>query len=136
MAENGLLPSEHKDKLKRLLELKNEKTKLDSDRKAIVAEQAELYEQMFKVFTDEEIPKITLEIEGKNRTFFRKQEAFPKVDDFEEMKGWLLENNKEYMIKETVNAQTLRSFCNERRDDNLPLPDGVSTFDKNTIGIK
>lgn len=45
----------------------------------------------------------------------------------EETYAWLKDNGHGDIIKETVNAQTLRAFAKERIEDGEPLPPGITT---------
>lgn len=61
--------------------------------------------------TDSDITTITVEDVGRCNV---QDDVSVKVEDKEALKEWLIENEKEDMITESVNAQTLTAFIRQR----------------------
>lgn len=49
-----------------------------------------------------------------------------KKEDEDALMHWLEANDEGDIIKQTVNAQTLKSLCKKREKENKPHPDGVT----------
>lgn len=71
--------------------------------------------------TDEDITNITVDGVGRCNV---QDDVQVKVEDKPKLFAWLIENEKEDMIVESVNAQTLTAFVRQRMKAGEELPDG------------
>ena len=123
----------------RLKTLQEQKKDLEAQTKALAAEIAELDEQLSDAMTEAELDRFS----RNGSTFYLKSRLFasPASGRKEELFAALKENGYGSLVTETVNANTLASFCKEQlaaNDDELPawLSDVVSTFEKVTVGVR
>ena len=124
------------DRLKAAKELKKD---LDAQTKAVSAEIDELDHALSEAMAEQELDKFT----RNGSTFYLSSRLFasPANGCKEELFAALKENGYGALVTETVNANTLASFCKEQlaaNDDALPawLSDVVSTFEKVTVGVR
>ena len=123
----------------RLRDLKERKKELDAQAKQLVAEIDELDLMLSDAMADAELDKFT----RNGNTFYLSSKLFasPAAGMKDELIAALRENGYGAIVTETVNANTLASFCRERmaeNQDRLPqwLADNVNTFEKVSVGIR
>lgn len=63
------------------------------------------------------------------------QTNYFNVKDRDALHQFLRENQAESLIKETVHGQSLKAYCKERLEQNLPLPTGVETYTEEYVKI-
>lgn len=124
------------DRLKAAKELKKD---LDAQVKAVNAEIEQLDRDLSDAMAEQELDKFT----RNGSTFYLNSRLFasPAADRKEELFAALKENGYGSLVTETVNANTLASFCKEQlaaHEDELPawLDHVVSTFEKVTVGVR
>lgn len=75
-------------------------------------------------------------------TFYLLNRVFASAvkDRKEELYEWLKTNNFGGLVKETVNANSLRAFIKEQMEDTDELPEGlkdlVNVYEKTTVGLR
>ncbi len=124
----------------KLLKMLSAFKKLQDERDAL-----EMQEKLASKKVEEMMPKLVAEFETAKMqsinlngigTFYMDAQTFPKVEDNDTLIAWMKKNKLADLVKTTVNYQTLRGLCNERRHGNLPMPEGVTTYDKTTIKLR
>ena len=123
----------------RLKAAKERKKDLDAQVKAVNAEIEQLDRDLSDAMTEQELDKFT----RNGSTFYLNSRLFasPAAGRKEELFEALKKNGYGSLATETVNANTLASFCKEQiatNEDELPawLSDVVSTFEKVTVGVR
>ena len=123
----------------RLKTLQEKKKDLEAEAKAIGARIEELDLELSDAMADAELDRFS----RNGATFYLKSRLFasPAAGRKEELFAALKENGYGSLVTETVNANTLASFCKEQlaaHEDELPawLSDVVSTFEKVTVGVR
>lgn len=125
----------------RLKEKKQVKKDLENQVKEVNAEIEELDRQLSDAMAEAECPNFA----HSGSTFYLNTRLFasPKAGMAENMITALKEHGYGDIVRETVNSQTLASFCKEQialsgEREELPdwLAEVVSTFDKVTVGIR
>lgn len=118
---------------------KDRKKELEDQVKEVGAHIDELDRQLSDAMAEAECEKFT----HSGYTFYLNSRLFasPQAGMKSEMIDALKKNGYGDIVTETVNANTLASFCKEQKaqnEDELPdwLSDVVSTFDKITVGIR
>jgi hypothetical protein len=124
------------DRLKAAKELKKY---LDAQVKAVNAEIEQIDRDLSDAMTEQELDKFT----RNGSTFYLNSRLFasPASGRKDELLAALKENGYGSLVTETVNANTLASFCKEQlaaNEDALPawLSDVISTFEKVTVGVR
>ena len=124
------------DRLKAAKELKKG---LDEQTKAVNAEIEQIDRELSNAMAEQELDKFT----RNGSTFYLNSRLYasPAAGRKEDMFAALKANGYGALVTETVNANTLASFCKEQlaaNDDELPswLSDVVSTFEKVTVGVR
>jgi hypothetical protein len=124
------------DRLKAAKELKKD---LDAQVKAVNAEIEQIDRDLSDAMTEQELDKFT----RNGSTFYLNSRLFasPASGRKDELLAALKENGYGSLVTETVNANTLASFCKEQlaaNEDALPawLSDVISTFEKVTVGVR
>lgn len=123
----------------RLKELKDEKKSTDEKSKALGAQIEELELILSDAMADAEIERFS----RNGNTFYLTSRLYvsPNEGMKDDMIIALKSNGYGQLVTETVNANTLSSFCRELMSENgdlLPawLAPTVKTFEKTTIGIR
>lgn len=118
---------------------KAEKKDLEAQTKELNGKIEMLDAKLSEAMTDSEVEKFT----RNGSTFYlnTKLYASPKAGAKDELIAALKENGFSDLVKETVNANTLNSFCKEQMEENEDeLPDWLepvlNTFEKTTVGIR
>lgn len=118
---------------------KDEKKELDAKVKEVNARITELDRSLSDAMAESECDKFT----RNGSTFYLNSRLFasPMAGNKESMIEALKENGYGDIVTETVNANTLASFCKEQmaaNEDELPewLEPVVNTFEKITVGIR
>lgn len=118
---------------------KDEKKELDAKVKEVNARITELDRSLSDAMAESECDKFT----RNGSTFYLNSRLFasPMAGNKESMIKALKENGYGDIVTETVNANTLASFCKEQmaaNEDELPewLEPVVNTFEKITVGIR
>lgn len=121
-------PTRLTEAVKRLRSLKDRKEALEEELKQVNKEAKYLQERIIpKIMEDAEIEKATIEGAG---TIYIKQELFvsmsPASDEDAEAPfyGWARENAPD-IIKPYIHPGRLKSFCKERLENGLALPDNM-----------
>lgn len=124
------------DRLKAAKELKKD---LDAQTKAVNAEIEQIDRELSDAMAEQELDKFT----RNGSTFYLNSRLYasPAAGRKEDMYAALKANGYGSLVTETVNANTLASFCKEQlaaNEDELPswLSDVVSTFEKVTVGVR
>lgn len=124
------------DRLKAAKELKKD---LDAQVKAVNGEIEQLDCELSDAMAEQELDKFT----RNGSTFYLNSRLFasPAAGRKEELFAALKENGYGFLVTETVNANTLASFCKKQlaaHEDELPawLDYVVSTFEKVTVGVR
>ncbi len=124
------------DRLKAAKELKKD---LDAQTKAVNAEIEQIDRELSDAMAEQELDKFT----RNGSTFYLNNRLYasPAAGRKEDMYAALKANGYGSLVTETVNANTLASFCKEQlaaNEDELPswLSDVVSTFEKVTVGVR
>lgn len=129
-----------KQNAEKLTELKDEKTRLESELK-IVKQQIEAQE---KILVDLMVEQELQNFKGKNGiTYSLKTTIIPNIlaENKPALVQALKENGYETLVKEEVNSQTFKSFVKEQGwevDEELPvyLQGIVTLYEKTTIGTR
>lgn len=118
---------------------KDEKKRLEDEAKEMGTRIDELDRQLSDAMAESECDKFT----HSGYTYYLNSRLFasPQGGMKSEMIEALKKNGYGDIVTETVNANTLASFCKEQKaqnEDELPewLADVVSTYDKITVGIR
>ncbi len=124
------------DKLK---SCKDKKKDLDNEVKSLNAEIEELDRELSDAMAEAELDKFS----RNGSTFYLSSRMFasPAAGRKDDMILALRENGYGDLVTETVNANTLASFCKEQMAENgdeLPgwMTDVVSTYEKVSVGIR
>ena len=126
------------DKLKKL---RDRKAELEDDLKALTAEIDETDKALSDQMMEAELPKFS----HSGVTFYLKTRLFasPQAGRKEDMFDALREHGYGDLITETVNSNTLSSFCKEQIEQSgeaeaLPewLSQVVSTYEKTSVGVR
>lgn len=124
------------DRLKAAKELKKE---LDAQTKAVNAEIDQIDRELSDAMAEQELDKFT----RNGSTFYLNSRLYasPAAGRKEDMFAALKANGFGSLVVESVNSNTLASFCKEQlaaNEDELPawLSDVVSTFEKVTVGVR
>lgn len=129
-----------KENAEKLTELKDEKSRLESELK-IVKQQIETQEKiLIELMVEQELQNF----KGKNGvTYSLKTTIIPNVlaENKPALVQALKENGYETLVKEEVNSQTFKSFVKEQGwevDEELPvyLQGIVTLYEKTTIGTR
>lgn len=122
-----------------LKEAKQEKKDLESQTKELTGKIEILDAQLSQAMTDAEVEKFT----RNGSTFYLNTKLFAsaKAGNKDELIAALKANGYGDLVKETVNSNTLNSFCKEQmeaNEDELPdwLEPVLNTFEKTTVGIR
>ncbi len=123
----------------RLFEKKEQKKDLEAQSKNLTAEIEELDKKLSDAMAEAEVDKFS----HCGRTFYLNTRLFASAQQGrkDELFAALKENGFGEIVTETVNANTLASFCKEQMAENgdeLPewLSSVVSTFEKVSVGIR
>lgn len=123
----------------RLKAAKERKKELEAQVKAVSAEIEEIDRTLSDAMTEQELDKFT----RNGSTFYLNSRLFasPASGRKDELFAALKENGYGTLVTETVNANTLASFCKEQiaaNEDELPawLSNVVTTFEKVTVGVR
>ena len=123
----------------RLKELKDNKKNLDAQSKQLGAEIEELELSLSDAMATAEVDKFS----RNGNTFYLTSRLFtsPNAGMKDDMISALRKNGYEELVTETVNANTLASFCKElmaENGDELPewLAGTINTFEKTSVGIR
>lgn len=119
--------------LAQLQDAQEERKRLEQQDKALSKDIEELQKKLVPAFEADGMQSINLDGVG---TFYLEAQTFPKVEDNPLMLKWFRNHKMASLIKETVNWQTLRGEANSRLKDNLPLPDGISTYNKTVVKLR
>lgn len=119
--------------LAQLQDAQEERKRLEQQDKALSKDIEELQKKLVPAFEADGMQSINLDGVG---TFYLEAQTFPKVEDNPLMLKWFRNHKMASLIKETVNWQTLRGEVNSRLKDNLPLPDGISTYNKTVVKLR
>ena len=117
---------------------KEEKSQLDERLKEVKAEIESLDYKLSEAMADSECEKFSY----SGSTFYLTSRLFasPKAGMKDALITALRDNGYGDIVSETVNANTLASFCKEQMGEAEELPewlsDVVSTFDKVSVGIR
>lgn len=118
---------------------KQEKKDLEAQVKETNGKIEMLDAKLSEAMTDSEVEKFT----RNGSTFYlnTKLYASPKAGAKDELIAALKQNGFGDLVKETVNSNTLNSFCKEQMEENEDeLPDWLepvlNTFEKTTVGIR
>ena len=141
MEDRKVLSSEIFDLADRLKAKKDEKKELEKQVSDITTEIEQLDRELSDAMAEAECPNFS----HSGSTFYLNTRLFasPKAGMKEDMIAALKEHGYGDIVNETVNANTLASFCKERIAESgeaeaLPgwLDEVVNTFDKVTVGIR
>lgn len=141
MENRQVLSSEIFDLADQLKVKKEEKKTLEKQVSGVTAEIDKLDRALSDAMAEAECPNFS----HSGATFYLNTRLFasPKEGMKEDMIAALKEHGYGDIISETVNANTLASFCKEQiaasgEKEELPswLGDVVNTFDKVTVGIR
>lgn len=123
----------------RLFEKKEQKKDLEAQSKNLTAEIEELDKKLSDAMAEAEMDKFS----HGGKTFYLNTRLFASAQQGrkDELFTALKENGFGEIVTETVNANTLASFCKEQMAENgdeLPewLSSVVSTFEKVSVGIR
>ncbi len=123
----------------RLKELKDNKKNLDAQSKQLGAEIEELELSLSDAMATAEVDKFS----RNGNTFYLTSRLFasPNAGMKDDMISALRKNGYGELVTETVNANTLASFCKElmaENGDELPewLAGTINTFEKTSVGIR
>lgn len=123
----------------RLKELKDNKKNLDAQSKQLGAEIEELELSLSDAMATAEVDKFS----RNGNTFYLTSRLFasPNAGMKDDMISALKKNGYGELVTETVNANTLASFCKELMAENgdvLPewLAGTINTFEKTSVGIR
>lgn len=123
----------------RLQALKEKKKSLDDESKATGAEIEQVNAELSEAMAENECDRFS----RNGSTFYLSSRLFasPAAGAKDDMIEALRENGYGGLVSETVNANTLASFCREQMEangDELPewLKDVVNTYEKVTVGIR
>lgn len=123
----------------RLKELKANKKNLDAQSKQLGAEIEELELSLSDAMATAEVDKFS----RNGNTFYLTSRLFasPNAGMKDDMISALRKNGYGELVTETVNANTLASFCKElmaENNDVLPewLAGTINTFEKTSVGIR
>jgi len=123
----------------RLKELKDNKKNLDAQSKQLGAEIEELELSLSDAMATAEVDKFS----RNGNTFYLTSRLFasPNAGMKDDMISALRKNGYGELVTETVNANTLASFCKElmaENNDVLPewLAGTINTFEKTSVGIR
>jgi len=123
----------------RLKELKDNKKNLDAQSKQLGAEIEELELSLSDAMATAEVDKFS----RNGNTFYLTSRLFasPNAGMKDDMISALRKNGYGELVTETVNANTLASFCKELMAENgdvLPewLAGTINTFEKTSVGIR
>lgn len=122
-----------------LFDAKERKKELESQVKAVTAEIEELDRKLSDAMAESEVDKFS----HSGKTFYLNTRLFASAQQGrkDELFAALKQNGFGDIVTETVNANTLASFCKEQMAENgevLPdwLSDVVTTFEKVSVGIR
>jgi len=141
MEDRTVISRELFDLADQLKARKEQKKELEDQVKAVTAEIEALDKELSDAMALAECPNFT----HSGSTFYLNTRLFasPKGGMKEDMIAALKEHGYGDIVSETVNANTLASFCKEQiaqsgEAEQLPmwLSDVVNTFDKVTVGIR
>ncbi len=122
----------------RLRDLREEKTRRDSELKALNAEIDELNDKLVEMMVDAEMQKF--DRAGKLFYLSTRTYASPAKGQQETLYGWLRTNGYADLVRETVYAQSLAAFVKEllEEDDGLPedLANLVNVYEKTSVNIR
>ena len=122
----------------RLQDLKQQKSQLEDEIKAVNAEIAETESKVAGLMLEEEMQNFT-----RNGLIFylsTKIYASAVADRKEELFAWLKENGYGDLVYETVNANSLAAFIREQLEEVEELPEElaklVNVYEKITVGMR
>ncbi len=110
------------ERIKRFVELENEKAALQTKLKAIADEQEKLSNAILEDFVTDEIDSIKL----NGRTVFIKETIFAKISSKEEAIKALREAGLDDFITEGYNTNTISAYVREKEKQGEPLPEAFS----------
>ena len=123
----------------RLKACKDKKKELEAETKLVNAEIEELDKQLSDAMAESELERFA----RNGSTFYLSSRLFasPVAGRKDEMISALKENGFAELVSETVNANTLASFCKEQMAENGDsLPDWMNevlhTYEKVSVGIR
>ena len=123
----------------RLKELKDNKKNLDAQSKQLGAEIEELELSLSDAMATAEVDKFS----RNGNTFYLTSRLFasPNAGMKDDMISALRKNGYGELVTETVNANTLASFCKELMAENGDVPPEwlagtINTFEKTSVGIR
>lgn len=123
----------------RLKSCKDRKKELETETKALNVEIEELDKQLSDAMAESELERFA----RNGSTFYLSSRLFasPVAGRKDDMISTLKENGFAELVSETVNANTLASFCREQMEENgdsLPewMADVVHTYEKVSVGIR
>ena len=141
MEDKKVLSSEIFDLADQLKAKKDEKKALEKRVSDLTTEIDKLDKELSDAMAEAECPNFS----HSGSTFYLNSRLFasPKAGMKDDMIAALKEHGYGDIVNETVNANTLASFCKERiaesgEEESLPgwLDEVVNTFDKVTVGIR
>jgi predicted nuclease with TOPRIM domain len=122
----------------RLQDLKQQKSQLEDEIKAVNAEIAETESKVAGLMLEEEMQNFT-----RNGLIFylsTKIYASAVADRKEELFAWLKENGYGDLVYETVNTNRLAAFVREQLEEADELPKGlgelVNVYERTTVGMR
>jgi len=122
----------------RLQGLKQQKSQLEDEIKAVNAEISETESKVAGLMLEEEMQNFT-----RNGLIFylsTKIYASAVADRKEELFAWLKENGYGDLVYETVNANSLAAFIREQLEEVEELPEElaklVNVYEKTTVGMR
>lgn len=127
--EAGTFLAEFKPKFARLKQLDKELDELDKKQKELEQAREEVVEELSTGMDDQGVSRVTID----GVTFYRKNDAYPRVKDQDAMFRWLEDLGRGDIIKPAVNAQTLRSLVLELRRENQEMPECIELFIKKRV---
>lgn len=123
--------------IKKFGELKSKKDNLSSELDNIKKEYAEMESIVFDMMFNMDIQSIVV----GNRLFYRNIKEYPRIVSQELFFNWLREHGYGLLIKETVNANTLKAWYKEYREaepdiNETDLSGMLDIFEDKGIGIR
>lgn len=112
--------------------IEEELDRLEVATKVAKQRRAELEEILIPAMDNAECPRIVI----AGMTFFRRNDAYPRVKDQDGLFKYLQEEGRADLIKPTVNAQSLRSLMLERMRENQPVPECVEMLTTPRVGTR
>ena len=115
----------------KLAELRERRKKTEDDAKELRRQETETERDLVKAMELHDVDKFTKD----GATFSRTSRVFVSEKRPEEFRAWARANGHDALIKETVNNQTLRSFCKQQIEAGDGEPPGVEIALQSSIRI-